>query len=359
MNVEFRDFDLTEKGWIIETKRKLEYSRKDLATRFEIDKIEDYGEQDREEADAMFEAQRRTIFVREHLMDHVLKCEQDHNEVAVTQEVRDFHKKRYELANLTKGSEIPDEMKRKIDEIEYHRPTAWEPKPWQLQLNDYDDEVTVNEKGYNGNVSILDIVSPVNGVRYTDHETKEWSRRSTWELPQIGNCVRCFAHGPLEGVCEHCQKKWLKCKAGYIMIDNKKTYIGWHFLHVATRGDRDERNDIPELEYHERSWKEKDSNPEFEVNTLGIYKALWYNQESLEWATERTSAKMEEEMWRRAYTIAEVMRLDSEILKQWNDRSVLDILKDIRSQVNERLETVNMKKMIPVVNRRSGARGTD
>jgi hypothetical protein len=128
---------------------------------------------------------------------------------------------------------------------------------------------------------------------------------------------------------------------------------------VATRGDRDERNDIPELEYHERSWKEKDSNLEFEVNTLGIYKALWYNQESLEWATERTSGKIEEEMWRRAYTIAEVMRLDSEILKQWNDRSVLDILKDIRSQVNERLETVNMKKMIPVVNRRSGARGTD
>jgi hypothetical protein len=144
------------------------------------------------------------------------------------------------------------------------------------------------------------------------------------------------------------------------MIDNKKTYIaGWHFLHVATRGDRDEKDDIPALEYHERSWKEKDSNPEFEVNTLGIYKALWYNQESLEWATERTNAKIEKEMWHRAYTIAEVMRLDSEILKQWNDRSVLDILENIKSQVNERLEVVNMKKMITVVNRRSGARRTN
>jgi hypothetical protein len=34
---------------------------------------------------------------------------------------------------------------------------------------------------------------------------------------------------------------------------------------------------------------------------------------------------------------------------------LLDILKDIKSQVNERLEVVNMKKMIPVVRHRSGA----
>lgn len=131
------------------------------------------------------------------------------------------------------------------------------------------------------------------------------------------------------------------------MIDDRKTFIGWYFLHMFTRTDRvngtnTDDGDEPDLQYHERNYMEEGLDPEFEVTALGIYKALRYNGEFLEDVT--LGARLEGFdvlLWRRAYALEKVLKTDFEVLQQWNDRSVLstlEVLKEV-SELRSRLMT--------------------
>jgi len=158
----------------------------------------------------------------------------------------------------------------------------------------------------------------------------------------VGNCTRCYAYGTLGCECVHCDKEWLKYKVGYIMLDGRKAFIGWDFLHVSTRtgrvnGMNTDDGDEPDLQYHEGSYMEEGLDLEFEVTALGIYKALTYNSEFLEDVKLGTSLQgVDVFLWHRAYAVEKVLKTDFEVLQQWNDRSVLNILEKIKVDVYSR-----------------------